>query len=77
MNCIDIDKAKTNFYSLVERVQKGEEIVITRAGKPVAKLTSINPERQLGILKGRLILSEDFDAPLPDEIIQAFEPLYD
>lgn len=70
----NIHAAKTNLSALVERVALGEEIVIAKAGKPVAKLVPCTPvaQRALGTLKGVISLGADFDAPLPPEIAEAF-----
>ena len=75
MESVNIHQAKTNLSRLIERVQSGEVIVISKAGKPVAKLSPLEPvakPRTVGLLKGKLKLSEDFDAPLPAEILEAF-----
>ncbi len=75
METINIHEAKTNLSRLIERVQQGEEIVISKAGKPVAKLTGLGHQskpRTLGLLKGKFKVSDDFDAPLPDDILRAF-----
>lgn len=77
MATINVHAAKTHFSSLLERVAAGEEIVIAKAGKPVARLTGLSSgnraPRQLGSLAGRLTAHPDFDAPLPDDILDAFE----
>lgn len=73
---VNIHEAKTHFSQLVDAASKGQEIVIAKAGTPVAKLVSIEQKKakvQFGVLKGKLTLSEDFDAPLPDEVIDLFE----
>lgn len=73
---VNIHEAKTHFSQLVDAASKGKEIVIAKAGTPVAKLVSIEkkkPTIRFGVLKGKLKLCEDFDAPLPDDIIDAFE----
>jgi prevent-host-death family protein len=73
---VNVHEAKTHFSKLLERVALGEEIVIARAGRPVAKLVPIAPdvaERHPGSARGDLWVSEDFDAPLPDEVASAFE----
>ncbi len=73
---VNIHEAKTHFSQLVDAASKGQEIVIAKAGTPVAKLVSIEqkkPQVRFGVLKGKLKLSEDFDAPLPDDIIDLFE----
>ena len=65
---MNIHEAKTHFSQLIEEVERGEEIVIARAGKPVAKLVPVEadpPPRKLGFLKGQIWISEDFDDPLP------------
>lgn len=70
MNVTNIHQAKTHFSKLVERVQNGEEIIIGKAGKPVAKLVPFEePEkkvgqRQLGIWKGKVWYADDFDRVL-------------
>jgi prevent-host-death family protein len=73
---VNIHDAKTHFSRLVERAAKGEEIVIARAGRPLARLmplaTPARPRRP-GLLKGRIRISKNFDAPLPRAIARAFE----
>jgi len=73
---VNIHAAKTHFSRLVERAANGEEIIIAKAGKPVARLmplaVSARP-RRLGLLKGKIKIAEDFDAPLPEEILRQFE----
>ena len=76
MKQVNIYEAKTQLSRLVEEVEGGEEIVIARAGKPVARLTRVTPAasvRRLGVLDGRFRIPDDFNAPLPDEVIAAFE----
>jgi prevent-host-death family protein len=73
---VNVYAAKTNLSKLLDRAERGEEIVIMRNGRPVAKLVpvSVSQEpRKLGTLKGRIRVRKDFDAPLPDEILEAFE----
>ena len=73
---VNVYEAKTHLSRLLDRAQGGEEIVITRHGRPVARLGPIRdrpPARKLGALRGRIRMSNDFDAPLPDEILEAFE----
>lgn len=67
---------------LVERVQRGEEIVIARDGEPVAKIVGLDRPKVdrrafLGSLKGRIWVADDFDAPLPDAVQRAFEGVED
>jgi prevent-host-death family protein len=68
-------EAKTSLSRLVERAARGEEIILAKAGKPLAKLVPFRqPQpRQPGGWEGRVRISEDFDAPLPPEIQAAFE----
>jgi prevent-host-death family protein len=75
MTTLNIHAAKTHFSRLIEEVAEGEEIVIAKAGKPVARLVPIQKpaKRKLGLLEGRLKVPDDFDAPLADDIIAAFE----
>ncbi len=74
MTSVNVHQAKTHLSRLLERVEKGEQIVISRAGRPVARLSPIRaPLRRPGRLKGKLHLAADFDAPLPAEILAAFE----
>lgn len=68
-------EAKTKLSQLVERVESGEEIIIARNGKPVARLVSVSGTSSLaavhGALRGRVHFAEDFDE-LPDDIAEAF-----
>jgi prevent-host-death family protein len=75
MRTVNIHKAKTHFTKLVDSVIRGNEVVIAMAGKPVARLTSIEkkPKRRPGALKGKVKISKDFDAPLPEDILSDFE----
>jgi prevent-host-death family protein len=78
MQTVNIHAAKTHLSRLIDQAAGGEEIVIARAGRPVAKLVPLTeapqkPKRVLGLMAGRIRLSEDFDAPLPDEVLDAFE----
>jgi len=69
-------EAKTSLSKLVERATRGEEIIIAKAGKPMAKLVPLpkaQTPRRPGGWEGRVVISEDFDAPLPDDLLDAFE----
>ena len=73
MDMVNVHEAKTHLSRLLSRVARGEEIVIAKDGKPVAKLTAVSPrERKPGRLKGRIRIGKDFDAPLPKAIAKAF-----
>ncbi|HEX21699.1 MAG TPA: type II toxin-antitoxin system Phd/YefM family antitoxin [Actinobacteria bacterium] len=76
MATINVHEAKTNFSKLLSRVESGEEIVIAKAGKPVAKMMPLANKvdfRKSGSAKGRVVIKKDFFAPLPDEILKEFE----
>ena len=76
MRTVNIHEAKTHLSRLVDEVYSGEEIIIAKAGKPLAKLVALTAtakKRKLGILKGKLSAPEDFDAPLPEEVLTSFE----
>jgi prevent-host-death family protein len=73
MGVFNVHDAKTNLSRLLERVAQGEEIIIAKSGRPVAKLVRVAVEpRRPGRLKGRIRVGADFDEPLPDEVIAAF-----
>lgn len=74
MTVVGIHEAKTNLSKLLRRVSAGEEIVIARNGEPLARLVPMQSrgKRQLGIDDGRFEVPTDFDAPLPDELLDAF-----
>ena len=70
----NISKAKAQLSSLIEQVLKGNEILIGKAGRPIAKLVpykGTNLPRKPGALKGKIKMSKDFDK-LPDELLEAF-----
>jgi prevent-host-death family protein len=72
MELLNVHYAKTHLSRLLDRVEAGEEIMLAKNGKPVAKLVPIPPvERRPGRLKGKLKISADFDAPLPEKIAAA------
>lgn len=77
MDPINVYQAKTKLSELIDRAAAGEEIVISRHGRPVARLVAYAPSpgrrRKLGVLAGRIWMAEDFDAPLPDDVLADFE----
>ncbi|HZH02595.1 MAG TPA: type II toxin-antitoxin system Phd/YefM family antitoxin [Myxococcaceae bacterium] len=76
MSEVNVHQAKTHLSKLLARVESGEEIVITKAGRPVAKLvplTVAKGPRVPGECRGQVWIADDFDAPLPPEILEAFE----
>ena len=74
---VNIHEAKTHLSRLLERVVAGEEITIAKAGKPIARLVPVEPDtaaRTPGADKGRVVVADDFDAPLPSDLRSSFEP---
>jgi len=72
---IKLYEAKTYLSSLVERASKGEEFIIAKGNEPMARLVPIGPRttrRAPGGWEGRLQVADDFDAPLPNEILGQF-----
>jgi prevent-host-death family protein len=73
MGVYNVHEAKTHLSRLLERVAAGEEIIIAKSGRPVAKLMRVAVEpRRPGRLKGRIRVGPDFDDPLPEEVLAAF-----
>lgn len=73
---VNVHQAKTHLSKLLERVRLGEEIIVAKAGKPVARLVPVAAgaaRRVPGSAKGRIVIEDDFDAPLPDGLRDAFE----
>ena len=76
MTTVNIHEAKTHLSRLVDEVAAGAEIIIAKAGKPMARLVPITApirKKRLGQLKGKIEVSDDFNAPLDDEILSSFE----
>ena len=75
MTVVNIYDAKTQLSKLIEEAAAGNDVVIARSGKPVARLTRLGPSKRklkFGVLKGKIKISADFDAPLPSEILRQF-----
>jgi prevent-host-death family protein len=73
---VNIFEAKTNLSKLIELVEQGEDVIIARAGKPVARLTKIEAAKKpirYGLLKGKIHIADDFDDPLPEDVLIEFE----
>lgn len=72
---VNIHEAKTHLSQLLKRVAAGEEIIIARGGRPVARLVRIEhePRRVFGIDRGLYSVPVDFDAPLPTEVLNGFD----
>lgn len=76
MKSVNIQEAKTTLSRLVEEASGGVEVTIARAGRPVARLVPIGKgqrKRMFGVLRDKIWIADDFDAPLPDEILRGFE----
>ena len=72
---VNVHEAKTNFSKLLERVALGEEVVIAKAGKPVARLVPLKQrghKRVLGTAKGDFVVPDDFNSPLPKRVKSSF-----
>ena len=72
----NIQEAKTHLSSLLQAVASGAEVIIAKAGKPMARLSRIEesrPQISFGVLKGKVKVSDNFEAPLPDNILLEFE----
>lgn len=72
---VNIHQAKTHLSRLLQRVAAGEEVTIARAGIPVARLVAAEPRkkvRPLGFARGQVWVAEDFDAPLPEDVLREF-----
>lgn len=73
---INIHEAKTHLSKLLQQVMLGEEVIIAKAGEPIAKLVPFQAKpvkRVPGTAEGQLWIAPDFNAPLPPEILDAFE----
>jgi prevent-host-death family protein len=79
MTKVNIHQAKTQFSRLIELAASGEEVVIAKAGKPVARLVSYTAKgtvRRPGRMRGKIRIKKNFDAPLPKELLAAFDGKY-
>lgn len=76
METVNIYDAKTRLSQLIDKAAAGEDVVVCRNGKPLARITSLaTPKRPIrfGLLKGEISISPDFDAPLPPDVLAGFE----
>jgi antitoxin (DNA-binding transcriptional repressor) of toxin-antitoxin stability system len=76
MRKVNIYEAKTRLSQLVEEAASGWDVVIARAGGPVARLTRLvgtTRKRRLGVLDGRFRIPDDFNRPLPESVLRSFE----
>lgn len=80
MPTVNVHEAKTHLSRLLDRVAAGEEVIIARAGTPVARLVPVEQERKQrrpGTYRGRITIADDFTAPLPDDLLGEFEGTHD
>jgi prevent-host-death family protein len=73
---VNVHEAKTHLSRLLEQAMEGEDVIIMRAGRPLVRLTPVERapvQRRLGTAKGDFVVPDDFDAPLPEEILADFE----
>ncbi len=76
MDPVNIYEAKTRLSQLVDIAAAGEDVVIGRNGKPLVRITRLDeptPRIRFGVLKGKVKIAKDFDAPLPDDVLAGFE----
>lgn len=75
MIIVNVREAKTNLSRLLAQAESGEEVIITRNGKPVARLTPVQKRgtRQPDVFKGKFVLPDSFFDPLPEEELKAWE----
>ena len=75
METVNVHEAKTNLSRLLARVEAGEEVIIARNGKPVARLVAVQKrgKRQPDTLKGKIVIPDSFFDPLPEEELKAWE----
>lgn len=75
MPTVNIYEAKTALSKLVDRAAAGEDVIIARGGKPVARLTKLESAQRkirFGVLRGKVKVARDFDAPLPEKVLEEF-----
>ena len=76
METVNIYDAKTRLSQLVDKAASGEDVVVSRNGKPLVRITRLASSKRrvkFGVLKGKLTVPADFDAPLPNDVLAAFE----
>jgi prevent-host-death family protein len=76
METVNIYEAKTRLSQLVEKAASGEDVVVSRNGKPLARITQLEPRKRritFGVLKGKVKIAADFGAPLPNDVLAGFD----
>jgi prevent-host-death family protein len=75
METVNIYDTKTRLSQLVDKVVAGEDVVVSRNGKPLVRITRLDSDRRpirFGVLKGKVKITRDFDAPLPSKVLADF-----
>jgi prevent-host-death family protein len=75
MESVNIYEAKTHLSRLVDKAAAGEDVVVSRNGKPLARITALTPPKRrikFGVLKGKLKIPPNFDDPLPQDVLAQF-----
>ena len=75
MDSVNIYDAKTRLSQLVDKAAAGEDVIVSRNGKPLVRITALTSRKipiRFGLLKGKLRIPSDFDAPLPDDVLARF-----
>ncbi len=73
---VNVHEAKTHLSRLLDQAMAGEDVIIMRAGRPLVRLTPVESaprRRTLGTAKADFVVPDDFDTPLPDEVLADFE----
>jgi prevent-host-death family protein len=77
MTKVSVAQAKATLSALLDRVERGETVTITRRNEPIAELRPVRTApkglRPFGLCEGEFVVPDDFDAPLPDDLLDAFE----
>ena len=76
MESVNIYEAKTRLSQLVDKAAAGEDVIVSRNGKPLVRITALVPEKRqikFGVLRGKVTIAPDFDAPLPSDVLAGFE----
>jgi len=76
METVNIYDAKTRLSQLVDKAASGEDVVVSRNGKPLVRITRLEESKRrirFGVLKGKVVIAADFDAPLPADLLAGFE----
>ena len=76
MKPVNIYDAKTRLSQLVDKAASGEDVIVSRNGKPLVRITRLEASKRpirFGVLKGKIQIAKDFDAPLPEHVLADFE----